>query len=329
MNKNNPNIEDDLLIRFIQSDITPEEQTMIEEWLLLSAKNQSHFDKIKSVWAKAESIQVFDQIDVDKNWDAVSTKLQLGKKEGRQVFMLPKLLRYAAAVLLLAVATFLITRNTDELSIDMMTLTASNENEAFELPDGTTVWLNEGSQVFYPKIFSSTERRIELEGEGFFDVSHDAKHPFIVKTGDTETKVLGTTFNLKGGKANLNTELVLVTGKVSFTKGAQELLLLPGERISVDDNGQIVKSANTNKNFMAWRTGSLIFENTAMEQVMKDIADLYGVTLTFEESSFKTCPLTTRFDGETLESVLETIELLFGVDIEKNGKTYTIKGSGC
>lgn len=329
MNKNNPNIEDDLLIRFIQSDVTPEEQTAIEEWLLASAKNQSHFDQVKSVWEKTASLAVFDQIDVDKNWNAVSAKLQLGKKEGRQVFMLPKLLRYAAAILLLAVAAFLITRNTGNSSIDMMTLTASNDIEAYELPDGTIVWLNEGSQLIYPSTFSPDERRIELKGQGFFDVAHDASHPFIVKTGETETKVLGTTFNLKGGKDNVATELVLVTGKVSFTKGAQELVLLPGEKVTIDNNGIIVKAANTNKNFMAWRTRSLVFENTAMEQVMKDIADLYGVTLTFEESAFKTCPLTTRFDGETLESVLETIELLFAVDIEQNGNTYIIKGSGC
>ena len=329
MNKNNSNIEDDLLIRFVQGDVAPEEQALIENWLSDAEENQKYFDKLKTVWKGAESIRVFDQIDVDKNWAEVKAKLNLDdNQKSKQVFMLPKLMRYAAAIVLIAAATFLITKYTGEATPEMLTITA-NVDMQYELPDGSDVWLKSGAELLYPSAFSSSERRIELKGQAFFEVEHDADHPFIVESGATETRVLGTSFNLKGDNAASTVELVLVTGKVAFKKGNQEVLLLPGEKVTVDEQGKLLKEENTNKNFMAWRTRTLVFENTRMDQVMKDIADLYGVTITFEQSSFKTCPLTTRFEDETLGSVLETIKLLFGVEMEQNGKNYTVKGSGC
>ena len=330
MKSNNSNIDDQTLIRFITGEVTQDERIQVERWLQTDSDNQTHFSKLELLWNKSKSVGVFDQIDADKNWDQVRATLGIGEsKKAKQVFMLPRLMRYAAAVLLLAAVTVLVFKLTTDQPTEMLRFTADNQGTPFVLPDGSEVWLNEGSELVYPEKFGESVRRVQLIGEGFFEVEHDPSHPFIVKSGETEAKVLGTSFNLKGANSTALQELVLVTGKVQFSKGDSQIILSPGERVVVNSSGELEKLVNTDLNFMAWKTRALVFENTKMEQVMKDIADLYNISISFEQESFKTCPLTTRFENESLESVLQTIKLLFGVEITQNGNAYTISGGGC
>ncbi len=330
MNSDKSNIEDQLLIRFIQGDTSMDEQSAIKEWLESDEDNQRHFERLQQVWENSGSVRVFDQIDLDKNWQDVQGKLELDQSAGgKQVFMLPTLIRYAAGILLLATIAFLIPRFSQP-SADLMTLTASFDGQSFELPDGTDVWLNSGSQLVYPTAFANDERSVKLMGEAYFEVEHNPKHPFVVQAGQTETRVLGTSFNLRESNGTEPTELVLVTGKVQFSIGKDQVLLAPGDRVIVNALGALVKEVNEDPNFMAWKTRTLIFENTKMEQVLQEVAELYNIEINIEQSSFGACPLTTRFENESLQNVFETIELLFGVEIiSQNGSLYTISGAGC
>ncbi|KYG83587.1 FecR family protein [Roseivirga echinicomitans] len=326
--KNRSTIDEHLLLSYLKGEATEAQLQQVEAWLALDKGNAALLNKWKQAWQHAGAMADFAAIDVDKNWSQVQSKVQ--PKKTKQVFLLPKIWRVAAAILLIATVAFLGREFMNSSAGEMQTLMAASLNgEAAVLPDGSQVWLKEGSSISFPEEFSSVQREVTLQGEGFFDVTHNPEQPFIVKAKQTETRVLGTSFNLNASQEGERIELVLITGKVRFSTQEEVVVLTPGDQVMIDEIGKLSKKENSNGNFLAWKTGTLTFENTSMHQVMEDIANAYGITYEFENSAFMNCPLTTRFENESIENVLQAIEALFDIEINENNGTYIIKGNGC
>ncbi len=320
--KDQHNISDHLLISYLNKTTTPEEAQLVEEWLASDKVNQLELDKIKLVWEKSESIKDFEAINLDKNWKSLQGKIDLaGNSNGRHW----QLWKYAAAVLLIAAVSFILLRP-EQVAIRQ--LAASDGPRELELADGTIVWLNKGATLDYPEQFNAGTREVTLTGEAFFDVVHNPDQPFIVTADGTQTEVLGTTFTINEAEGEV-LKLVLATGRVRFTRGDQQATLTPGQMVEVDANGEVSLRENDNLNFMAWKTRKLTFDNTPMKEVIGDIGRLYDVVLEIEDKQFLNCPLTTTFQDESLEDVLETIELLFNIEIQQNGQLYQLIGKGC
>ena len=320
--KNNSIISDHQLINYVKGEVSAEEKQQVEEWLGQDSDNQIEFDKLKSAWENAGSLADFEAIDLSKNWTTLQAKINGASQKAPIVRYIWK---YAAAIVLIALATFLILQPRE---VKMLEMTASISPTTVTLEDGTEVWLKEGSTLTYPEAFSSDTRQVSLVGEAFFEVTHNPDQPFIVSAGDTKTEVLGTSFNLKNGEGEL-LELILITGKVRFVKGNQQALLTPGQKIKVSDDGMVLKSINNQTNFMSWKTRKLIFENTPMEEVLGDISKLYGVVLEIMDKDFLGCTITTTFENETLEQVLDTIASFFSIEIQQDGQLYQLIGKGC
>ena len=326
--KNRSTIDEHLLLSYLKGEATEAELEQVEAWLALDEGNAALLDKWKQAWQHAGAMADFAAIDVDKNWSQVQSKVQ--PKKAKQVFLLPKIWRVAAAIFLIATVAFLGREFMNSSAGEIQTLMAVSLNgEAAVLPDGSQVWLKEGSSITFPEEFSSEQREVTLKGEGFFEVAHNPEQPFIVKSKQTETRVLGTSFNLNASQEGERIELVLMTGKVRFSTQEEVVILAPGDQVLIDEIGKLSKKENSNGNFLAWKTGTLVFENTPMRQVMEDIANAYGITYEFENAAFMACPLTTRFENESIENVLQAIEALFGIEIEESNGTYIIKGNGC
>ncbi|PZU09502.1 MAG: hypothetical protein DI622_16460, partial [Chryseobacterium sp.] len=127
---------------------------------------------------------------------------------------------------------------------------------AINLPDGTKVWLNAGSELEYPLHFTENTREVKLKGEGYFDVAHDKAHPFIVNTDIQRIKVLGTSFNVRAYTDKQAT--TLVTGKVSVNTigNNSETKIVPGEQALVG-NGKVEVSKVDVSDFTTWKDGML------------------------------------------------------------------------
>lgn len=320
--KNNANISDHLLIDYIKGHLTAEDQDKVEAWLALDPENQKELDEIRAVWESSNSIADFEAIDLPKNWRALQEKIRPTIIEEKPTWSVWK---YAAAVVLIAAAAFLLMQPGE---VVMKQMTAADSPVEVALSDGTTVWLNKGASLEYPEEFGSSTRNVSLNGEAYFDVVHNPDKPFIVEADGTSTEVLGTTFTISEEDGEV-LKLVLATGKVRFTKDNQQATLTPGQMVTVDANGKVSKSRNDNQNFMSWKTRKLTFDNTPMKEVISDISELYGVVLEIKEKDFLTCPLTTTFQDDSLEDVLETFELLFDIEIQQNGQLYQLIGNGC
>lgn len=166
---------------------------------------------------------------------------------------------------------------------EMLTVTVPRGKDfKLTLSDGSEVWLNGGSALRYPAEFTGSERRVELIGEGYFHVSADKEHPFIVRSNRAETRVLGTKFNFRA-YPDEDLHVTLVSGSVSV-KGPQgnDRLLTPGQDLACSIDGtETVREVNTDC-YTAWTEGFFYFEDATLEEILRTLGRWYNITVRIE-----------------------------------------------
>ena len=151
------------------------------------------------------------------------------------------------------------------------------------LPDGSKVWLNAASSLKYPTSFSLLkERRVELNGEAYFEVAKDKFHPFLVKTINQEVEVLGTHFNINsyGDEGSIKTTLSEGSVKIKGSNGFNEILK-PGQQATMTHDGLKVENVDSDLAF-AWKRNQFVFESDDIQYIMRMIARWYNVEVEYE-----------------------------------------------
>jgi ferric-dicitrate binding protein FerR (iron transport regulator) len=175
---------------------------------------------------------------------------------------------------------------------------------SFDLPDGTTGMLNSGSSITYSLPFANN-RHIDLIGEAWFEVSHDAEHPFIINALNSTIKVLGTSFNLSAYPEENYVELILNRGEVEFlNKSAnQKITVHPSERLLLE-NGKIDRSAIDTSKYNGWINGKLIFRGDPMGEVARRIMRWYNVDIVLSDKQLENYSFRGIFKDDKLEDIL-------------------------
>lgn len=196
------------------------------------------------------------------------------------------------------------------------------------LPDGTTVWLNAASTLIYPVNFrGSRERRVQLDGEAYFEVAKDKAHPFVVKTDRQEVTVLGTHFNINGYKEEsvINTTLLEGSIRTRNLSSGQSRILSPGQQSTVVKGEGEVGVANVNTdNIISWKNGYFIFDEQDIVSVMKVISRWYDVDV-----EFKTVNREEKFGGtfsrsSELSDILNVLKILGNANFKMQGRTIIV-----
>jgi ferric-dicitrate binding protein FerR (iron transport regulator) len=212
------------------------------------------------------------------------------------------------------------------------------------MPDGTKVMLNAGSTLIYPETFSKETREVSLNGEGFFEVTHNAKKPFLVHTNKLTVKVLGTVFNIKAYNNDRNTETTLLKGKVQVeleNNPEKNIVLLPNEKLLVANTQssnrtqaagnlkeakieyQVINLPVVNANEIketAWLDNRILFTNELFEDVAKQIERKYNVQVIFENEALKNEQISGLLDKESLQDALQIIEVTTPFSYRIDGK---------
>ncbi|MNK25648.1 fec operon regulator FecR [compost metagenome] len=200
------------------------------------------------------------------------------------------------------------------------------------LPDSSTIWLNAGSEVSYPKDFHIRKtREIQLIGEAFFDVTHNQKRPFVVQSGNLKTIVYGTSFNVSSYKDNKQSSVTVKTGKVGVLLKEDSLnkptILLPGNKLVYHrDNGKLEKVNVYAEDVANWINGGLVFDQAKPQEVFTMLERKFDVRFDFNEADFEGCKLTAKFPNQSLETILTTLSASLRVKFKENGKTIEVKG---
>lgn len=176
------------------------------------------------------------------------------------------------------------------------------------LSDGSKVWLNSGSKLSYPAIFTGRKREVNIIGEALFEVKRDTKKPFIVHRGSTQVKVLGTVFNVKAYAENKAVEVTLVKGKVMVldSETKRSATLSSGQQAKVGNSLDVVKAPDVEA-AVAWKNETFVFNNQSIEEIGYTLSRWYNV-----EPEFKSNQTNDLFSGiiSRESSLNETIEML-------------------
>jgi transmembrane sensor len=152
------------------------------------------------------------------------------------------------------------------------------------LADGSKVWLNAASTLKYPTAFVGNERKVEVTGEAYFEVSHDAAKPFIVTKGETSVQVLGTHFNVNGYDDERALNVTLLEGSVKVSKGNENVLIAPGQQAAITDSRLTIHNNIDLDEVMAWKNGLFSYKGADIETIMRQVSRWYDVDVVFGKS---------------------------------------------
>ena len=201
------------------------------------------------------------------------------------------------------------------------------------LPDGSTVLLNGDSRLEYGKDYGIATREVMLTGEGYFDVKHDTRHPFIVHTGKVRTTVLATAFNIKAYKGQENIKVTVTRGRVRVETGRQVLgTLTSNEQMAVNTATNAFHLSRVDADTETqWKKQFLILEDISLADAAILISDRYHIHILFANESIRRCRISATFSNdETLEQVLTVICGVTGSEytLQPNDQVV-INGNGC
>ena len=190
------------------------------------------------------------------------------------------------------------------------------------LEDGTRVWLNAASSLRFPVHFTNGERRVELTGEGYFEVAASPDKPFRVMVQNMEVLVLGTHFNV--GAYSKVVKTTLITGAVKIqVEDKRSWQLAPGQQANVQGDQVRISAADTEK-AIAWKEGIFFFKDDDFREIMEQVARWYDLDVHYEG------PLPAKLISGNisrqakLSQVLEMLNFVSGANFRVNGKDVTI-----
>jgi ferric-dicitrate binding protein FerR (iron transport regulator) len=197
------------------------------------------------------------------------------------------------------------------------------------LPDGSVLHLNAGSTIEYPAAFGTSDRTVNLTGEAYFEVRRDSLRPFIVVTGQLITKALGTSFNINAFENNDQIVVALLSGVVEVSAGSDKtappLFLYPGESVEYTTGPRTLTKTNFRpEDVVAWKNGTMIFQDTPVEQVIHRLENWYGVKIEVVGLRDSSLAITTTFNNATLDNVLQNLGFIWDFEHKIQDKKITI-----
>ena len=285
----------------------------------------------------------------------------------RKVISLRRWLSYAAMIIVLAGSALIIywnNKSTQKKSPDQLaTNTPINEVVArpgsrskLVLPDGTQVWLNAESRITYHNNFNTDQREVDLEGEAFFDVTHDAGRPFIVHTSGIDIKVLGTAFNVKSYASDETIETTLLRGSIEVVKkndpAAPKVILRPHEKLVFNKEELMDKDVIADKTLSSapiplqagisvtmlpknkpdsiiketsWLYNKLNFDGDSFEELAIKMERWYDVKIVINNERLKHTRLKGSFESETVRQALEALRIITPFEYRMEGREVEVR----
>ncbi len=317
-------VEEEILIRFIEGTSTEDEVTLIQEWRKQSPDNEKRLEDIYITIKAVNVLQFKHSLDQEKSFLEFKDQIKRRKK-GITIKKYFSILQKVAAILffpVLLITLFVLHNNLNEPSLYATISTNPGMTTSFTLSDGTKVWLNTNSKLKYPTKFSGKIREVELDGQAYFEVTRNEKHPFIVKAAHNyNVEVLGTKFGVLAYQSDDEIETTLIKGsvRINLTKDDKTVfsrLLKPCQKAvynkNDDDN---LKISNVNPKYdIAWINGEILFNKHDMQHVIDVLSRQFNVTFCVKDSDVLNSRITGKFTNEQLPQILECLEIASGLD---------------
>lgn len=309
-------------------------------------------------WADAYSVQVLEALwqqnpdqpprfishKLQEKWDRLENKLETDNPatdsfqnpedkldssvKVRNFWFNPSRLSIAAACLVFGLLSFFCWRSFtgDSMGKTYQIAAPLGGISKIILPDGSKVWLNAGSEIFYGTNYGNKYREIRLTGEAFFDVVKDSEHPFIVNTTTMQIKVLGTAFNVRSYANDNASETSLIRGRIELTPVSNpdhKIILKPSEKLTIpnkekhdlNENNTLITLSSLHKakndslpSEAQWLENKLVFDDEYFDDVAKKMERWYGVSISFKNEELKQKKFSGKFTKESLATALDALK---------------------
>lgn len=318
-----------LITKYFEGEITAEERKLLFSRIRTDAKVRKDFSSVQNLYALSSWLpKENDELDaVDK---LAGFKQAHCRKKRNPVPFMRHVAGYAAAICLTILSTWIALDNRqspeEHIAYEEFSI-PSGQRAMVKLHDGTTVWLNARSTLRYPNRFTSGERKVELDGEAFFEVEHDEQKPFVVSTEKLDIKVLGTKFNVFAYKGRNEFNTVLLEGSVKIYEREDEskaLFMNPNECAELKDN-KLVKRPMGNTDFLLWKEGIYAFDDVPFEEIIKKLELYYDIGITVSNSKLMKYKFSGKFrQRDGVESALRTLRKVYYFTYMKDEENNSI-----
>lgn len=325
-----------LLVSYITGNCSTEEQKMVEEWLNISSENLKLLNEYKHVWENTTLNNNECDLDIDKSWNHFKSLANFEEEQKVKVsnrFSTKKIVNYAlqfAAVIIVSLGTYFLLIKEDPINTINYSSLVDTQSSPIILPDGSEVTVKNGVEMEYPESFSSDVRELSFKGEAFFEVVSNPDKPMVIALDNIRVKVLGTSFNLSNFLDSDEITIYLESGKVQFYSVdvndniLEQIDLIPGQKGVYNKNtGLISMYEVADDNHIAWKTGVLEFVKAPLADVITVIEKTYDVEVNYG-AELNDYMLTARFNNETPESILESLQVIYGFNYKIEGKLISI-----
>lgn len=304
---------DELLIRFLLNEATKAEKISINTWLEESPANKKYFSQFEQIWLSSKKLASNTMVNEDQAW------LKF-KERTVQTRMIPLKRNFGwlkiAAVLLLTAGLW----STYSLfsSSAYTDLASSNEVITKKLPDGSEITLNKNSKISYISNFKRHRSLKLTQGNVFFQVAHDQRHPFVIEIEKVAVTVVGTSFNIK--HLNHETEVIVETGIVKVQIGKEEIELRKGEKVLISaKSDHLAKGQATDELYNYYRSQLFIARNTQLSVLIGTLNEAYGAEIKLTGPNLNGKTITTTLKAQSsLDDNLKTIAQTMDLKISRN-----------
>jgi transmembrane sensor len=324
------------LDRYLARDASPDEERAVREWIAADPARAEVLRQLQT----AHRVPDAERWDVDAAWAKLASRVG-----ARASFPAPRVshpaprawytttpMRVAAALLLTVAAygTWQIIGPTANRQIAMHEISTPNgRRETVTLGDGSRVVLNAGSRLRYAADVARGSRDVYLDGEAYFNVTHDAARPFRVHARGGVAHDLGTRFTVRAYAELSRVEVVVAEGRVSLRRddpaATDSVVLAAGQlgRLAATGSPTVVSRVDTAA-FLGWTGGSLVLEGLTLEEALPQLERWFDVELRVADRALASRRLFARFRDETLTQVLDALSLALGARYERSGRVVTL-----
>jgi len=353
----------ELITKKLSGELSAGDSEEFKEFLATDADFRQQYSLFKSYWSEGQgaytnSDLMFRKIENKINIIEHEVKLATAEERKQKIFVL---WRNVAAVFLLGSCLslgwlFLHSKTNAGISPSAtleLTKTPSRVKSKITLSDGSIVTLNSETTLKYPTSFDGQTREVYLNGEAFFDVAKDHKHPFIVHTGKMSIRVLGTAFNVKSYANDAESETTLIRGAIEVTladRPSDRIILKPHDKLILKNNSfkkyrpnkyaaiavDSVRThyALTNLTYFksndstiietSWVNNKMVFKDENFDDLAIMMERWYGVKIKFKNNDVKAYRFTGIFEKESITEALNALQLIENFNYKQKNETINI-----
>lgn len=320
-----------------------EDLTEPEVWNSWEKNHPQHITEFREAIQTVKNLQFrgsdMKTHDIAYSWEKVSDRISNSKSKGKVRYFASLATKVAAALLLpVLVGSGWLLYNQRHLSQKYTNLFENKQEQNMtvvspfcarimvDLPDGSKVWLNSGSELTYPVVFNASERRVHLTGEAYFKVNK-SQTPFFVSSLGPEIKVYGTEFNVNSYANEDVVTVALAEGKVSLNDNGSEKFIIPGQVSAFDRNSKTISIEEGDvQAYSSWREGRYIFRNTTLASILRILQRQHNVNIKLMNPELGNYRYSATIQNESLEQVLQLLSLT--APLKYNYKHKELKPDG-